>query len=84
MDSIKKSTDYLFFLIKNHDSLHHTIKGEVSFSAMDSILAPRDKDLFDRVPHHNIYHVERHQRRSHAGRSGPVVFQNKYRMSSHH
>lgn len=43
----KKSTDYLIFLVKNHDAIHHTIKGEVSFSAMASILAPRDKDLFD-------------------------------------
>ena len=43
----KKSTDYLIFLVKNHDALHHIIKGEISFSAMASILARRNKDLFD-------------------------------------
>ena len=43
----QKSTDYLIFLVGNHALLHHTIKGEVSFSAMASILARGDKDLFD-------------------------------------
>jgi hypothetical protein len=43
----QKSTDYLIFLVRNHALLHHTIKGEVSFSAMASILARGDKDLFD-------------------------------------
>ena len=42
-----KSTDFLIFLVRHHDSLHHTIKGETSFSAMQSILDPKDKDLFD-------------------------------------
>ena len=42
-----KCTDYLIFLVGNHDLLHHTLKGEVSFSAMASILARGDKDLFD-------------------------------------
>ena len=41
------SSDYLIFLVKNHALLHHTIKGEVSFSAMESILANGNKDLFD-------------------------------------
>ncbi len=43
----KASTDYLIFLVANHDLLHHTLKGEVSFSAMSSVVARRDKDLFD-------------------------------------
>jgi hypothetical protein len=43
----QKSTDYLIFLVRNHALLHHTIKGEVSFSAMAPILARGDKDLFD-------------------------------------
>jgi len=41
------STGYLIFLVASHDLLHHTIKGEVSFSAMSSIVAKGDKDLFD-------------------------------------
>jgi len=43
----RKTRDYLIFLVANHDLLHHTLKGEVSFSAMASILSRRDKDLFD-------------------------------------
>ena len=68
----RKTRDYLIFLVANHDLLHHTLKGEVSFSAMVSILSTRDKDLFDAFPHHNVYHVERYQGRSHAGRPRPV------------
>jgi len=43
----RKSREYLIFLVANHDLLHHTLKGEVSFSAMASVLTQRDKDLFD-------------------------------------
>ena len=43
----QKSTEYLIFLVRNHALIHHTIKGEVSFSAMASVLARGDKDLFD-------------------------------------
>ena len=38
---------YLIFLVRHHGLLHHTLRGEISFSAIQSILAPRDKELFD-------------------------------------
>jgi hypothetical protein len=41
------TTDYLIFLVANHDLLHHTIKGEVSFSAMSSIVVEEDRELLD-------------------------------------
>ncbi|MCD6295497.1 MAG: hypothetical protein J7M20_11420, partial [Deltaproteobacteria bacterium] len=43
----RKTGDYLIFLVANHDLLHHTLKGEVSFSAIATILSRRNKDLFD-------------------------------------
>ena len=41
------STDYLIFLVANHDLIHHIINGEVSFAALSSVLERRDKNLFD-------------------------------------
>jgi len=38
---------YLTFLIKYHELLHHTIRGEISFAALQSVLDLRDKQLFD-------------------------------------
>ena len=38
---------YLTFLIGSHGLLHHTVRGEISFAAIQSVLDPRDKDLFD-------------------------------------
>ena len=37
----------LIFLVRHHGLLHHIVRGEISFSAIQSILAPRDKELFD-------------------------------------
>jgi hypothetical protein len=33
--------------VANHDLLHHTIKGEVSFSAMASVTVGQNKEIFD-------------------------------------
>ena len=38
---------YLIFLVRHHALLHHTVRGEISFSAIQSVLSPRDKELFD-------------------------------------
>ncbi len=39
--------EYLIFLVNSHDLIHHIINGEVSFSALSSVLTKGDHDLFD-------------------------------------
>jgi len=43
----KKARDHLIFLVKHHDLLHHTIRGEFSLYAIQDVVDCRDKDLFD-------------------------------------
>ena len=43
----EKSKFYLAFLIKHHSLLHHILRGELSFYSIQSILDPKEKDLFD-------------------------------------
>jgi hypothetical protein len=43
----KKGKDYLIFLVKYHSLMHHIVRGELSFSALQEVLDTRDKDLFD-------------------------------------
>ncbi len=38
---------YLIFLVKHHGLLYHMVRGEISFAALQSVLNPRDKELFD-------------------------------------
>jgi len=47
VERLKTKENLFIFLVANHDLLHHTLKGEVSFSAIATILSKRDKDLFD-------------------------------------
>lgn len=37
----------LIFLVGTHGLLHHTVRGEISFAALQSVLNLRDKDRFD-------------------------------------
>ena len=43
----KEPRDYLTFLVKHHDLLHHMIRGEFSLYAVQEAVEPKDKDLFD-------------------------------------
>jgi hypothetical protein len=43
----KQGKSYLRFLVKHHGLIHHTIRGEISFAALQSVLNLRDKELFD-------------------------------------
>jgi hypothetical protein len=43
----EQGKSYLGFLVNHHGLLHHTIRGEISFAALQSVLDPRDKELFD-------------------------------------
>ena len=43
----EKGKAYLIFLVRHHGLLHHIVRGELSFSAIQGILDSRDKDLFD-------------------------------------
>ncbi len=43
----KEEERYLIFLIRYHSLLHHMIRGEISFFAIDEILKRKDKELFD-------------------------------------
>jgi len=43
----KKARDYLLILVKYHDLLHHMVRGEFSFYAVQEILDFKDRDLFD-------------------------------------
>ena len=43
----KKAYEYLIFLVKYHDMIHHMIRGEISIYAVKEILQAKDKDLFD-------------------------------------
>jgi len=38
---------YLLFLVGTHGLLHHTVRGEISFAALQSVLSHRDKERFD-------------------------------------
>ncbi|MDY6973329.1 MAG: hypothetical protein SV775_13520 [Thermodesulfobacteriota bacterium] len=42
-----KGKAYLIFLVRHHGLLHHIVRGELSFSAIQGILDSRDKDVFD-------------------------------------
>ena len=46
-DLDEKGEEYLRFLIKNHDLLHHIIRGEFSISTMTGVIEPGDSDLVD-------------------------------------
>jgi len=37
----------LLFLVKHHGLLHHSVRGEIPFAGLQSVLNPRDKELFD-------------------------------------
>lgn len=43
----EKTCEYLIILVKHHDLLHHTIKGEFSLYAVEEVVDYKDKDLFD-------------------------------------
>ena len=43
----RQGKSHLLFLIGNHALLHHTVCGEISFAALQSVLNPRDKERFD-------------------------------------
>jgi len=43
----QQGKSYLIFLIKHHGLLHHTVRGEISFAGLQSVLNARDKELFD-------------------------------------
>ncbi|OQX66242.1 MAG: hypothetical protein B5M55_00555 [Desulfococcus sp. 4484_242] len=43
----ERAKSYLIFLIRHHSLLHHTIRGEISFAALQSTVSPGDRDLFD-------------------------------------
>ncbi|MBU1902509.1 MAG: hypothetical protein KJ573_02840 [Proteobacteria bacterium] len=43
----EREKSFLIFFVRHHGLLHHTVRGEISFSAMQSILDPGDKQLFD-------------------------------------
>ncbi|MDY7035087.1 MAG: hypothetical protein SV375_02830 [Thermodesulfobacteriota bacterium] len=45
----KKAQDYLISLVKYHDLLHHTIRGEFSLYALNEVISLKEKDLFDAV-----------------------------------
>ena len=40
---------YLVLLIRHQDLLHHMIRGEFSFYALEDVVSPKDKDLFDAI-----------------------------------
>lgn len=43
----KEAEDYLVFLVKHHDRIHHLIRGEFSRYVLQEIIDRGDKDLFD-------------------------------------
>ncbi len=43
----QEEEDYLVFLLRYHSMLHHMIRGEFSFFAIEEVLRRKDKDLFD-------------------------------------
>jgi len=43
----KTTNTYLIFLVKYHSLLYRNVRGEISLSALNSVLIPKDKDLFD-------------------------------------
>ncbi|MCF8143499.1 MAG: hypothetical protein K9N21_06225 [Deltaproteobacteria bacterium] len=43
----QQGKSYLIFLVKHHGLLHHMVRGEVSFAALQSVIVPLDKELFD-------------------------------------
>jgi len=43
----EKGKSCLAFLVRNHGLLHHTVRGEISFAALQSVTNSRDKERFD-------------------------------------
>ena len=43
----EESCNFLIILVKHHNLLHHTIKGEFSLYAIQDVVDFKDKDLFD-------------------------------------
>jgi hypothetical protein len=43
----EKEKGYLIFLVRHHGLLHHIVRGELSFYAIQNIIDPQDRDLFD-------------------------------------
>ncbi|MDY6881972.1 MAG: hypothetical protein SV686_17190, partial [Thermodesulfobacteriota bacterium] len=43
----EKGKAYLTFLVRHHSLFQHILRGEISFFALEGVLDPRDKDLFD-------------------------------------
>ena len=43
----EKGKAYLIFLVKHHSLLHHIVRGEISFSAIQAVLELREKDVFE-------------------------------------
>jgi hypothetical protein len=43
----KGGARHLVFLVRHHSLLHHIIRGEMSFSAIQAVLEPQDKDLLN-------------------------------------
>ncbi|MFH1488459.1 MAG: hypothetical protein ABII06_06110 [Pseudomonadota bacterium] len=46
-DTDEQDYEYLLFLVRTHDMIHHMIRGEMSLYAVQEILDTDDKDLFD-------------------------------------
>jgi len=45
----EKARDYLITLVRFHNLLHHMIRGEFSFYAIEEVLALKDDELFDAI-----------------------------------
>ena len=48
-DMDEKAHQYLIHLVKHHNLIHHMVKGEFSFYAMQEVVDLQDKDLFDAI-----------------------------------
>lgn len=46
-DFSKEANAFLIFLVKHHSLLYRNLRGEISLSALQNVLAPKDKNLFD-------------------------------------
>jgi len=46
-DLDKDTERFLLFLVKYHSLLHHIVRGEIALDALEKIISPNNKDLFD-------------------------------------
>jgi|GEM_PF-308237 len=43
----QKEESFLLFLVRHHRLIHHILRGEISFYAIEEVLQTRDKEVFD-------------------------------------